>query len=190
LQNWYAETTLLAALITDVKQISADKVKTVHALHKRLQQITAYQSIPKSNLYRWFTLQNNRWKPTAEFKANVRAGKSCITCDCPCIGSTAQEMNRDSCSRHTGANLQLKLSTGRPPLLKGAEATLDAFEEQIRSLRAAGFSLSLATLRSLLISLLLRDEQQDLISDHIHKAVPADFVPDKSKFWASDYWLL
>ena len=92
-------------------------------------------------------------------------------------------------SLHTGANLQLK-SPGRPPLLRGAEATLDTFEEQIRSLRAAGFSLSLGTLRSLLISLLLRDEHHDLISDHIHKDVPADFVPNRKKFFASDYWML
>jgi hypothetical protein len=90
----------------------------------------------------------------------------------------------------TGANMQFKLSPGRPPLLKGAEVTLDAFAHQIRSLRAAGFSLSLATLRSLLISLLLRDQHQHLINDHIHKDVAAEFVPDKTKFFASDYWLL
>jgi hypothetical protein len=69
----------------------------------------------------------------------------------------------------TGANLQLKLSPGRPPSLKGAEATLNAFEHQIKTLRMAGFSLSLATLRSQLISLLLRDQHQELLSEHIYK---------------------
>jgi hypothetical protein len=90
----------------------------------------------------------------------------------------------------TGANLQLKLSPGRPPLLKEAEATLNDFEHQIKSLRVARFSLSLATLRSFLISLLLRDQHQDLISEHIYKDVAADFVPDKTKFFASDDWML
>lgn len=74
-QNWFAETTLLVALIKDVKSMKSDKVKTVSAMHKKLQAVTAYRAIPRSNLYRWFTLKDNKWRPTREFKENVRAGE-------------------------------------------------------------------------------------------------------------------
>jgi hypothetical protein len=52
MQNWFAETTLLIALIKDVRQLNADKVKNATALARRMQQVTAYQSIPRSNFYR------------------------------------------------------------------------------------------------------------------------------------------
>jgi hypothetical protein len=67
-----------------------------------------------------------------------------------------------------GYNIKEHQSTGRKPVLSGAEETLQRFEKDARDLRKTGVSLNVPTMRALLTSMLMDDGHQDLLSPHLY----------------------
>lgn len=66
-----------------------------------------------------------------------------------------------------GHNINLTLSHGHRPVLKGAEETLDKFAKKMRDLRSAGIILNVPSMRGVLLAMLIDDGHEDKISPHI-----------------------
>jgi hypothetical protein len=136
-------------------------------LHKQLSSHAPLKHLADlfaiSTLNGWFSFTHDKTKPmlpepTNSFLQNLQAG-----------------------------HLSTMRCGGRKAVLKGAEDSLDKVAKELQQLRKAGVSLNSVSSRALIVSQLVADGHQDMLSPHLLNSNLHE--RDKSKFLCSAFWM-